>query len=495
MPSLGVCACVIWLIAAFITPSLAQTSGLFQWSFANTALSTSIPTCFSLSIIVESFNNTTNVTTGTPPYYMIAFAVGKTPVTTFIGTDEKNLNWTVTEPAGSQLVLSVVDANGSAGGIQPRMFTVNEGMNTQCVTTPTLTPAFTITSNVTGDLETCQPWGLTVNGGVPPYIVTLGALGSPVVTNVSMPLGDNMYTFINRAAPNRQLIGAVSDQTGRWATGTLIVNTKGSSDVSCAGLMSSSGNVTLVQQDADAANRALSAAKNAHSVAVGVAVAFMLIFLIALGIGGVIYLRRRQRQNQKFRATTMPSQFQAEVEAQLPSAPTDTSPPMYQLGYTAMGGTGVTQPSEIHYRTLPSPDNPPNTGLSYYPSGIALDRHIASTYDRSPASTRVSRAGFSRFPSLAIRRLPKSVEGEIHSAVSPDSEYVLETAISDSRNVLGMQLSAISSTRTGTMGRMFWAESRVEEEPGMTDQHQDARSINEPPPPYADGSESNWPTL
>jgi hypothetical protein len=272
--------------------------------------------------------------------------------------------------------------------------------------------------------------------------------------------------------------------------------------VSCAGLMSSSGNATLVQQDADAANRALSAAKKKHSVAVGVAVAFMLFFLIALGIGGVIYMRRRQRQNQKFLATTMPSQFQAEIEAQLPSAPIDTSPPMYQLGYTAVGGTGVTQPPEIHYRTLPSPDNPPNTGLSYYPSGIVLDRHMASTYGRSPASTRVSRAGFSRFPSLAIRRPPKWVEGEIHSAVSPDSkyvspdsEYVLETAISDSRNILGMQLSAISSTRTGTMGRMLWAEGRVEEEPEMMDQHQDARSINEPPPPYADGNESNWPTL
>lgn len=70
-----------------------------------------------------------------------------------------------------------------------------------------MTPAFTIISNVTGDLETCQPWGLTVQGGVPPYTVTLGALGSPVVTNVSMPLGDDSYTLINRAAPNEQLIG------------------------------------------------------------------------------------------------------------------------------------------------------------------------------------------------------------------------------------------------------------------------------------------------
>jgi hypothetical protein len=84
---------------------------------------------------------------------------------------------------------------------------LQESTNTQCVTTPTLTPAFTITSNVTGDLETCQPWGLTVQGGVPPYTVTLGALDSPYVTNVSIPVGDNNFTYINRAAPNGQLIG------------------------------------------------------------------------------------------------------------------------------------------------------------------------------------------------------------------------------------------------------------------------------------------------
>lgn len=31
---------------------------------------------------------------------MIAFSVGGTPTTTLIGTDESNLSWTITEPAG-----------------------------------------------------------------------------------------------------------------------------------------------------------------------------------------------------------------------------------------------------------------------------------------------------------------------------------------------------------------------------------------------------------
>ncbi|KAF9476296.1 hypothetical protein BDN70DRAFT_952076 [Pholiota conissans] len=226
MSSLGVSVCVFWFIAVS-TPALAQTNRLFQWSFANDALSTSLPTCFPLQIIVTSFNTTTNDTIGTPPYYMTAFVVGGTPVTTFIGTDQNNLTWTVTEPVGSQLVLSVVDANGSAGGIPPNIYKVIEGTTTQCVTTPINTPPFTVTANVTSELQTCQPWGFKVKGGVPPYVITFAQPGSPVVTNVSMLFGDDAFTFINRAGPNGQLIGAISDLTGRWATGTPIVNTKG----------------------------------------------------------------------------------------------------------------------------------------------------------------------------------------------------------------------------------------------------------------------------
>jgi shikimate 5-dehydrogenase len=84
------------------------------------------------------------------------------------------------------------------------------GQTTQCVTSPSLTPDFTVTANVTKTLQTCQPWGFTVKGGVPPYVITLAALNSPVVTNVTMPHGDDAFTYIDRADPNGQLIGASS---------------------------------------------------------------------------------------------------------------------------------------------------------------------------------------------------------------------------------------------------------------------------------------------
>lgn len=39
---------------------------------------------------------------------------------------------------------------------------------------------------MTDTLTTCQPWGIIIKGGVPPYNVTLAAVNSPIVTNVTM---------------------------------------------------------------------------------------------------------------------------------------------------------------------------------------------------------------------------------------------------------------------------------------------------------------------
>ena len=82
-------------------------------------------------------------------------------------------------------------------------------------------------ANVTDTLTTCQPWRLSITGGVPPYNVTLAALDSPIVTNVTLLGTDDAFTYIDRADPGTQLIAGVSDLTGRWASGTPIVHTQG----------------------------------------------------------------------------------------------------------------------------------------------------------------------------------------------------------------------------------------------------------------------------
>jgi hypothetical protein len=67
--------------------------------------------------------------------------------------------------------------------------------------------------NITNaDIQTCEPWGMTVSGGTPPYTVTLAALGAPVFTNVNSPnITDyNRFTYVNRADPGTDLIGTSS---------------------------------------------------------------------------------------------------------------------------------------------------------------------------------------------------------------------------------------------------------------------------------------------
>lgn len=133
---------------------------------------------------------------------------------------------------GSQLLLSVVDSLGNPGGSPNQLITVIgtfmhwhdcrisliqspsltdtnviEGQTTQCVTTPPNDPPFTVTANVTGKLDACAPWGITITGGSPPYNITLTETGEPFVTNVTMPFGLDRFTFINRAVSGGQLVG------------------------------------------------------------------------------------------------------------------------------------------------------------------------------------------------------------------------------------------------------------------------------------------------
>ena len=129
-------------------------------------------------------------------------------------------------PEGVTLMLSMIDSNKSAGGVAPILYSVvgklsrpsltlfchsriipcSAGSDQSCLPPP---PAydFIVTTNVTDTLTTCQPWGLTISGGVQPYTVTLAELDSPIITNVTLGPLDDAFTFIDRADPNTRLIG------------------------------------------------------------------------------------------------------------------------------------------------------------------------------------------------------------------------------------------------------------------------------------------------
>ncbi|KAG6833167.1 hypothetical protein H0H87_010554 [Tephrocybe sp. NHM501043] len=112
-------------------------------------------------------------------------------------------------------------------------FPLKAGQSTSCL--PQTTSGFSLSSNATsGEISTCDPWGLIIEGGQSPYTVSLAAEGSPSVTNVTMSPGDNLYTYINRAGPNGALLAAISDSAGKWASGASYVKTKGSTDTTCS---------------------------------------------------------------------------------------------------------------------------------------------------------------------------------------------------------------------------------------------------------------------
>lgn len=107
-------------------------------------------------------------------------------------------------------------------------------------------------------------------GGQKPYTISIAAVGSPVVTNVTLGSDDDVFTWVNLADPNGQLIRmfflvvlllskysdaknapvSVSDVNGTWGTSTGVFNTAGDAvtlDTRCA-VVASSGNSANVDQ-------------------------------------------------------------------------------------------------------------------------------------------------------------------------------------------------------------------------------------------------------
>ncbi|KAF8155022.1 hypothetical protein K438DRAFT_1863063 [Mycena galopus ATCC 62051] len=274
---------------------------IFEWGFLGAQfVSTSLPSCRVLSLEADARS-----ANGTPPFFMMAFAVDGTPSTSFIGTNQSNLTWTVSYPVGTQLVLGVVDSLGHSGGIAPPVYTVTDGATTQCVPATPPEPGFKISANVTDVLETCQPWGLTIEGGTPPYNVTIAQMNSGNITNVTLGPIDTVFTYINRMEPGYQLIASASDMNGNWATGSPFVHTQGSSDIDCPGLDS-------ISQPASSADTNTTS-KFSHKkigITVGATVGGLLLLLCcAIIIRAVVRRRRRNVERPDLRTTNVITPF------------------------------------------------------------------------------------------------------------------------------------------------------------------------------------------
>ncbi|KAF4583908.1 hypothetical protein EYR40_002406 [Pleurotus pulmonarius] len=450
----------------------AQSSRLFQWQFA-AQISNDLPSCQEMRIVVKSFN-ADNSTHGTPPYYMRSFEVGGLPMTTLIGTDENDLRWTVTHPLDKQLMLVVVDANGSSGGVPTRLFTVRAGQSITCIQSRD-PPTFTVTSNITGDANTCDPWGLTIVGGVKPYNVTLAALSSPVITNVTMGGLDDRLTYINRADPNTILLAVhllmkspseigYFRSTGRYAFGTPTINTKGSTDVNCTGLDTLSGNNTeIVRQLEDAATKEASDRRH-RSITIGVSVAVGVLALLALAGAAAWYWRRKNRKQMALEEA-IPHKFQDANGGQVipvVAFPHDVSPnPPRSHKSAELSGSSVAL-MHAQYANTPAFD-------PYHSESSSGPTHSELSTSGGSGSNLSSRPSFAAFPTTSRRT--KAQE----AGIRPTS--------ADSNNHRPTSFDASSSSP-----QYQSTTPLLEDHPEIIIQHRDGGVVHELPPPYADRS-------
>ncbi|KZP24229.1 hypothetical protein FIBSPDRAFT_888957 [Athelia psychrophila] len=294
-------------ILALLGNAHAQVPHTFQWAFKDP---------------VAALPNSTSM--GVPPYYMIAYESGGIPTTTNIGTNATNLSWQAGYGIGTQLTLAMVDASGSSGGVPAYLYNVTAGQGSSCYSKRNTT--LRIYANVTKDLQTCDPWGLQIVGGVPPYNITSTAPGSGTWTNISLPQGFDVFTYINRGSPGGYLIASVSDSTGQWGVSTALVNTAGGSDMTCEGLVSAdhqssntpfyANGTTLNGTDTNGTQQPLTTQQPRPSPQTGmsshkttiIAVCAVLGALVVLGLS-LFFCGRARKQRNSTNQDTVPRTF------------------------------------------------------------------------------------------------------------------------------------------------------------------------------------------
>ncbi|KAH7914903.1 hypothetical protein BJ138DRAFT_999013, partial [Hygrophoropsis aurantiaca] len=152
-----------------------------------------------------SIHSSENSDTREGPYYILAFEVGGVSTSSFIGVNADSLRWQVNHPAGSWLVLSLVDAHGNSGGVLPKLFTVQKnGSNadSSCLHSPPACRSYPeISLNVSDEPGACTSWSISVTSGVPPYTISFASLGSSEVFNYSVVAQEeNSFSAINSPA-------------------------------------------------------------------------------------------------------------------------------------------------------------------------------------------------------------------------------------------------------------------------------------------------------
>ncbi|KAF8888992.1 hypothetical protein BD779DRAFT_1469912 [Infundibulicybe gibba] len=134
--------------------------------------------CSSVDVFVEPIGNATLQ----PPFYMFALAAGGTPTVSLLGTNLNNLTWVVNQPLSWLQFTKLISI----------------GINNKRTCLARLKPAALGAAR--------RGWCTTIQSH---HVRAQIA----VITNVTMPNGDDVFTYINRADPDLQLIAPGG---GRW---------------------------------------------------------------------------------------------------------------------------------------------------------------------------------------------------------------------------------------------------------------------------------------
>jgi hypothetical protein len=210
---------------------LAEGSRSFSWDLMNHEFEQvhSLTVCDSLHISLSSLSGNYN-NIRRYPYTLLAFEVGGALIATQVHEDGL---WQVKHPAGSQLLLALVDSLGNSGGVLPTVFTVASGSSDCLPALPTSAVPPTMITNVTY-LKPCDSWQMSITGGVPPYTIMLASPGAPSLQDFIVPQDSSLVSFINSGIALRgSTIAAVRDSSGVFGHTTKFVEVVDASGVSC----------------------------------------------------------------------------------------------------------------------------------------------------------------------------------------------------------------------------------------------------------------------
>ncbi|KAK7679058.1 hypothetical protein QCA50_018002 [Cerrena zonata] len=484
---------VLALLGASLALCVQQCAAerTFSWKLGNNLVSDTFATCQNVPIVVTPINSSvTDI--GVAPYTMYAFQPGGIPTMQNIGSDPNNLTWQVDHSSGAQLMLIVVDSKNNTGGIPATWYNVKDGTSDSCVkSTPSdLSTVPTISPNVTGKIETCACWGLTVKNGTSPYTIVLSALDSPVITMIPMDPGDDVLTWPDRADPNRDLIASVYDANGQWGISTSPITPFGSTNVDCIGLVANSKTTAEVQkQEADAAQQLADEKRHHRTTTILGAILGTLIPLLVIASAVFWWWRRRKLQNDHSRGiwdgqdtvvrawdAPAPSPGSGQTEMREATSPPFSSSPSSK-SLTSYPGT---MPSGGH--TVPL--------LQQSSSGRSPSDYWAGTSSTSPSSADYSNANASSLgpPPTAdltpAQRKAFEARGERFAALNPQgsSASLRHLASSSSQLPPGASPAVPPGMNMGSLD--------PDVQPDIIIQHRDGGSgvVQELPPPYIDRS-------